>query len=472
MIDIEERPDNIKLAGTDNGRKEEDRVRYQEPEELKWYEEAMILIAEAFFFITSIVGVVMVFYGMLRNPVYIGYGILALIPIGYFIYTGQIIVQVPEKKVFMLSAFKKYYKTLNPGLHFIVPLVMKVDRELTVAATKVFDIYLRTGTNKLEFKDGSVGVAVKVFCKAYNPYKLGYGMSVTDEEIGGIEQQEIDKGFAKLPENWMYFAATKIEAAARGVSGRYTIDQAIEARSVGKKGEEGEFKEFIIGEIQDEANRGLESYEIVVEQIAFSSIELSPELEKARNQIQIEEKGVEVKKRKLKQAQIDASIKEQEGVGERRRLDAIVGDTEIIEETEEGGVKIKKVVKKIPSGMTRDQAMRYDIAKDTAKNIDSVTVLSGGDEKSSIAMETAARFGASFGTGLNAVKQREKKEPEDRGKKEEMEEEKESKTKGGKKKTEEKKSKAGETETREESESKGYKEKDFSEIKGEDKRKK
>ncbi|MFA6097190.1 MAG: SPFH domain-containing protein [Candidatus Paceibacterota bacterium] len=424
----EENPGRIALSsGKINEDTEEKKVSDREEAKLRWYEYLVIYVVEVFLCLTIGAGIALItIYGIFSgmNSQNIGLGIILLLPFAYAIYMKMIIVMVPEKKRYLLLAFKRYYKSLGPGLHLIVPYIMEVGRELTLAATKMFDIYMKTDSARLEFKGGTIGVNIKLICRAYDSYELGFGIYITDEEIAAIEKTERDMGFDKLPENWMYFAAIKAEAAIRGVCGRYTIDEAIEARSVGKQ-EVGEFRAGIISKALDECNKSVEKYGIIFEQVAFSSIELPKKLEEARNKIQI---AVETKKEKdklLEVAIVDAKIGEQEGLKTRNRLDAIASDEEIKEEYTDhadGNKKKSRVVGKKSSGLSRADVMKWEASMEVAKSVDNISVLSGGKDES-IPLEIAARMGAAFRTGSDSAARKEKQKPEKKEKKEEGSEE-------------------------------------------------
>lgn len=423
MAIVPEKTGNIEIRTTNSEHinKKEKAVEIKE-RKLEKHEYLMIEAAELLIMGMVGLGLGLIIYGLIKiNYSSIALGLILFFPVAYASYMEMIIILVPEKNIYMVSAFKKFYKALGPGFHIIVPLIMQIDRKLTINASKTFDIYLREGSDRLEFIGGSVGLKAKVVCRAMNAYGVGYEINITNEEIDAIEQLEKDKGLHKLPENWMYITAVIVEAAVRGVAGKYTIDEAIAATVIGEKNEKGEIKRSIILEAINEANNNLDQYGIEVEQLAFSAIDLGPDLEKALNKIQIEKKGVEVKEQKLRQAVIDAKIGEQEGLKVKNRLDAIASDEQSTEEYEEGGRKKKRVVGKKPSGLTRADVMKWEAAMKTAESVDNISVLTGGKDEP-IPLEVAARMGAAFKTGSDAVQRKEKKSKEKTEPEEETEE--------------------------------------------------
>ncbi|MDF1498191.1 MAG: SPFH domain-containing protein [Patescibacteria group bacterium] len=330
----------------------------------------------------------------------IGMGIIATGITGYFLY--NIYKETPEKERWLISIFKRYYITWLPGLHLLIYPIMRVDHRITVDATKVFDIFMEEGSHKLEFKRGSAGLSIKIFARVKNPYKAAYEINITEEEIEGIELKERDKGITRLPERWMYFLAVKVEAAVRGVCGKYTIDDAIQAKAEGI-----ELKDGIVKEAKEIAKNSTKDLEIEIEQIAFSAIILSPDLEKARDAVYIEEQAVEKQKQTLEKQRIEADGEEIRQDGVKRGLYKLISDL-----TDKNGNVVKE------SDMTLGDAMQFEITRKTVDKIDGVTIINTGED--GIPDKTAASFGAKFGVGFGATAEQ-KKHKQERSKGEDKE---------------------------------------------------
>ena len=86
----------------------------------------------------------------------------------------------------------------------------------------------------LDFKDDSADMTVEIRAKTTEAKKPTYRVIFTSSEIKTIEKDEIEKNNTLLPENWMYLARIRVEAAFRGVCGSKNLDDAIEAVSKGE----------------------------------------------------------------------------------------------------------------------------------------------------------------------------------------------------------------------------------------------
>jgi regulator of protease activity HflC (stomatin/prohibitin superfamily) len=329
--------------------------------------------------------------GLLKgNSLLFGIGIMILGVTVYIIW--QMIYTVPQMQEWVIELFGRYYRTWRPGLHFLIPHIMTIRGKVTVKSTKVIKLFMR-GDSELDFLDDSAELTVEIRAMALDPKCPTYRVIFTDDEIKAIEEEETQKGNTLLPERWMYFTRIRVESAVRGICGRFGIDDAI--KSVSYAMEEGKIKLEIDESIPESAkvitNEALKPYRIKIEEILITNIKLSEPTEKARREIQIEEKGIQKREKILEQKQVEAEFGTQEGIRKRNELEAIIASIR-----DDAGSEI-------PSGLTRADAMKWLVAMKATELIDKVTILSGGKDEA-IPSEIAARFGASFGVGTEAIK--------------------------------------------------------------------
>jgi len=221
-------------------------------------------------------------------------------------------------------------------------------------------------------------------------YKPTYHVIFTDDEIRAIEEEEKKKGNVRLPENWMYLLMMRVEAATRGICGGMKLDEVIKsvARRVETEAEmelELKFDKDVSRMIETVVNAALkERYGINVEEVMIKNVKLSESTEKARREIQLVEKKLEVEAvnaRKEEQILLQTVQKalqgEQNGVGIQKMLDAIVAGH---------------------PGLSREDAMDYLIKMKLVESVDSINILSTG-KGDDIIESLATKFGATFGFG-------------------------------------------------------------------------
>ena len=380
---------NYNFGGNGNSGKKAKKV--EKITELSFLEQVLLYLNETILFVLPlfiiIASLALAIFG--KNGSFTGLAIIVVGIMGYVLYNT--FKETPEKEVWLISAFKRYYTRWLPGLHFLPYPIMRIDHKITINATKVFDIFMREGSHKLEFNNGSAGLSIKVLARAMNPYKAGYEISITDKEIDAIEIEEKDKGITRLPERWMYFTAVKVEAVARGICGNMSIDEAIQAKVFGDSEEETELRinSVIIEKVISIAIESLKDYEIKIEQITFSAITLSDDIEKARDAIYIEEQAVLKQEQTLKKQMVEAKGEKVRQEGIKKGLYELVSD-----QTDEKGNVLKK------SDMTLGDAMQFELTKSLTTKVGDVTIISSGNDN--IPENTAASFGAKFGAGFNA----------------------------------------------------------------------
>ena len=386
---------------TDNGPKTKNRKLLSD------FESILLLLNQAilfgFFPLVIIVSSLFTIFVFKGNNILVGLVIIAIAITGYILYNTY--KETPEKEEWLISVFKRYYITWLPGLHFLVRPIMKIDHKITINATKVFDIFMEEGSHKLEFTNGSAGLSIKVMVRALNSYKAAYEINITEEEIKAIELKEKDKGTTRLPERWMYFVAIKIEAVVRGVCGNLSIDDAIQAKAIDdSEGVEYEIDPEIIARAVRIATRSISDYDIEIEQITFSAVTLSPEIEKARDDIYIAEQDVLKQKQILEKQKIEADGAEVIADGIKRALwKSIEGMTD------ENGNTLK-------SKMSFADAMQFKVVMEAVKHIGDVTMISSGggiDIPESIATQIGASFGVGFGATTKKNDKREKDQEDD-----------------------------------------------------------
>lgn len=386
---------------------QEDSPRTKNIQKLSVFEEMLLLVNKVILF--GFFPLVIIFSFLLRifvfkgNNTLVGLIIIAIAITGYILYNTY--KETPEKEEWLISAFKRYYITWRSGLHFLIRPIMRIDHKITINATKVFDIFMEEGSHKLEFTNGSAGLSIKVMARALNSYKAAYEINITEEEIRAIELKEKDKGTTRLPEIWMYFIAIKIEAAVRGVCGNLSIDDAIQAKAIDDSGGiEFEIDPEIIVRAVRIATSSISGYEIVIEQITFSAVTLSPEIEKARDAIYIAEQDVLKQKQILKKQKVEADGAEVIADGIKRALwKSIEGMTD-----ENGNT--------LESKMSFADAMQFKVVMEAVKHIGDVTMISSGggiDIPESIATQIGASFGVGFGATTKKNDKREKDQEDD-----------------------------------------------------------
>lgn len=374
---------------------------------------------------------IIIIIGLILNSIVLGLGIIIFGMAVWLLMKG--FMAVPQMEEWVVELFKKYHATWLAGLHFMIPIdfIMRIKSKVTVNSTKLIKLFMIKSKattegreeidDELEFKDDSAGVEVHIRVKTLGSLGPVYGVTFTDEEIEAIEKRENKKNHDLLPEDWMYLAMAQVEAAFRGVCGGEKIDDAIEAVSYveGVETREGfQMNRRIPEKARTIANYELAKYEILVEEVLVRRIILHPDTEKKRRQIQLETKQILIEGKILEQKAVKAKQGRQEGLAVRNRLYATIEG-----KTDKEGKEIE------PSGLTIADAMKYEVALETAKKIGQINVLSGGKGEDSIPFETAARIGAAFGTGQQSVAEKikekrtdEKKTKKSKGKTGEMEE--------------------------------------------------
>ena len=388
------------IEGNNNNSEENSKEINQRP--LDIWENFMINLEKNIIFILFPVMLILSLFFVIfsddKKDFFIGFEVITIAVFVYILY--NIFREVPEKEQWLISVFKNYYVTWMPGLHLLLYPIMRIDHKVTIDATKVFDIFMEKDSHRLEFKNGSAGLVIKVMARAMDAYNATYEIKITNEEIQGIEIKEKDEGITKLPEIWMYLAAIKIEAAVRGVCGNLSIDDAIQAKAISSDDDKIEIDPEIIARAVRIASKSLVDYDIVIEQITFSAIALSKKIEEARDAIYIEEKAVEKQKWTLKKQQIEADGEVVKAEGINRALWKIVGDME-----DSDGNTLK-------SKMSFGDAMQYTVVTEAVKHIGEVTVVNSGGG-AAIPDSIASQVGAEFGVGFRAVKRGDKNKGDD-----------------------------------------------------------
>lgn len=349
--------------------------------------EAIILFAvQAGILIVAVFSVIFLVAGI-KNPILLGMGIMGFGIVVYIVLKTY--KTVPQKQEWIIEIFGRYYRTWEPGLHFLVPWIMTIRGKVTVDATKMIRIFMRGDEDKLDFEDDSAEVTVEIRARTTESYEPTYGIIFTDDEIRAIEDEEKKRGNVPLPEYWMYLLLMRVEAALRGICGRMKIDEAI--KSIARETKNGdnittksEFSKDISRDVEVVVDEALkDKYGIDVEEILIRNIKLHTDTEEARRNIHLAEKGVLVEEQIVFQEEQKALQEQKKGEGTRDRLEAVIKGTEL----------------------TRGDAMDFEIAREVAGKVGEVTVIGTGDGKGTPA-KVGAEFGVGFGTGY---KERDKK---------------------------------------------------------------
>ncbi|KAF5420377.1 MAG: Regulator of protease activity HflC, stomatin/prohibitin superfamily [Candidatus Methanocomedens sp.] len=372
-------------------KKFKDRVTYgsedkETIEKASGIEAIIIYIVKAGILTIAVSSVILLIAGI-RNPTFLGMGIMGL---GIVVYIAlKMYRTVPQKQEWVIEIFERYYTTWGPGLHFLIPGFMTIRNKVTVDATKMIKLFMRGDDNKLNFEDDTAEVTVEIRARTLESYKPTYGIIYTDDEIAAIEGEERIKSNVPLPEHWMYLPLMRVEATLRGICGRMKLDDAIKLSA--RKTETGsgvttesEFNKDISRNVENVVNAALKyKYAIDVEEILILNIKLHKDTEEARRKIHIAEKGIKVEEQVVLQEEQRALQEEKKGEGIINRLDAIIRDTPL----------------------TRSHAMDFEIAKEEASKVKDITVIRTGDGKG-----TFSKIGAEFGVGFGArYKERDKK---------------------------------------------------------------
>ncbi len=418
-----------------NGRNESNTAWLRIKENIKngseWSGYVSLIIG--IFAIPVIIIIIGLIFTLMQKPeigsMVLGLGIIILGIAVWLLMKG--FMAVPQMEEWIVELFKKYHATWLAGLHFMIPIdfIMRIKSKVTVNSTKLIKLFMIKSKatiegkeveidDELEFKDDSAGVEVHIRVKTLGSLGPVYGVTFTDEEIEAIEKREDEKNHDLLPEDWMYLAMAQVEAAFRGVCGGEKIDDAIEAVSYveGAETREGfQINRRIPEKARTIANSELAKYEIIVEEVLVRRIILHPDTEKKRRQIQLETKQILIEGKILEQKVVKAKQGRQEGLAVRNRLYATIEG-----KTDKDGKEIE------PSGLTIADAMKYEVALETAKKIGQINILSGGKGDDSIPFEAAARIGAAFGTGQQSISEKifpeKKKTDEEKTKKSKKEE--------------------------------------------------
>lgn len=347
--------------------------------------EAIILFAvQAGILIVAVFSVIFLVAGI-KNPILLGMGIMGFGIVVYIVLKTY--KTVPQKQEWIIEIFGRYYKTWEPGLHFLVPWIMTIRGKVTVDATKMIRIFMQ-GEDKLDFEDDSAEVTAEIRARTTESKKPTYEIVFTPEEVMAIEEEERKRGNISLPENWMYLLLMRVEAALRGVCGGIKLDDAI--KSIAQKTETNDetATELALKDISRDVESIVDTalkdrFGIDIEEILIRNIKLHKDTEKARRNIHLAEKSVLVEEQVVLQEKQKALQEQKKGEGTRNRLEAVIEGTEL----------------------TRGDAMDFEIATEVAGKVGEVTVIGTGDGKGTPA-KVGAEFGVGFGTGY---KERDKK---------------------------------------------------------------
>ena len=294
----------------------------------------------------------------IKSSIFLGMGIMGFGIVVYILL--KMYKTTPQKQEWIIEIFGRYYTTWKAGLHLMIPWIMTIRGKVTVNSTKIIKLFMR-GDDKLDFKDDSAELTVEIRARATESYKPTYQVIFTDDEIKTIEADEEKKGNTLLPEDWMYLTRIRVESAMRGICGQVNIDEAIESISSENVSEENDTKSAknknITQRAKNISDEVLKDYGIEIEEVLITNLKLSKETEAARREIHIEAKGVDKREQILKQKEVEAKMGEQEGLKIRNELDKIVASS-----VDEDG-------KKVPSGLSRGDAMNYKLGMETAKNV-------------------------------------------------------------------------------------------------------
>ncbi len=206
--------------------------------------------------------------------------LFALILIGSFRIVNQ-------NREWSMSLLGKYVTTWEAGLHFKIPLLMKVDSKIylgTLVKTLYMDERKRGDGNekisaKVDFANGSAEVITELFIRIFDTYNSTY---LIDNVVESVKE--------------------KMEAGIRAYYGPISIDQAIETRAE-------VYLRKIISQGATEADR-FKAWGTIIESLAVTDIKLPPDLEKKRNEVLMADKDYEISKiNKEKEVVIAKTVK-------------------------------------------------------------------------------------------------------------------------------------------------------------------
>ena len=187
-----------------------------------------------------------------------------------FSLAGYTTVQQQERR--MVEFFGKYFKTLRPGLRWIVPGVMKIRATVSIWEQSVS---LFSEPIKIDFKDGSaVPKGAEVFVKMKSP-DIPYKVDDNDEAKSGAYRAiyEID--------NWRTAVKKLMENTVRSYLNGLTIDEGVTMTKAGfdlkDRLPKGELKRV---------ETALASWGFELKKVTVTDFDLEPDLVKARGEVQ------------------------------------------------------------------------------------------------------------------------------------------------------------------------------------------
>ncbi len=255
------------------------------------------------------------------------FGVIALINFSFilggilvflFIFVIYGLKQFRQEERAVIELFGKYLYTLQPGLQWIFPFIMKIRAVISIWEIK---ISLFEQEIKIDFRDGSAvpkgaeaWVSIKTPDTRYGPSgKMGREMTGTERAIYNIS-------------NWRMAAKDLLENALRSFLNTLYIDEGITQARAGF-----DLRNSLPKEEQGRLEDTLARWGFDLRQVTIMDFDLEPELVKARGEIHR-------RKKQLLEAREERKIKSERIVG--GFVDMLVKST---------GLKKKEVQEKLRS---------------------------------------------------------------------------------------------------------------------------
>lgn len=351
-----------------------------------------------------VISLISLFVLPLYNPRFVYIALFSACLTAVILLFGYIIVN--EKEFIVLQRLGVFWKILNPGIHFTIPLADEIIYKDPVTKTRLtekveklpmFEEINNDPIRTIDFKDSAEkGVTFGAYYFIKDPAKAAY--------------------YAK---NLEKFIKDTIETAAKAVFGNTTVDDANENKLKVTDDTIVNLNQTIIGVDNITAAKSLENAGIGIASIYFEDIDFSKETKKKRETLFNTRQDKKIAKEQEEVETINVKIKEQkklqqqkEDEGVRIGLEAIAG---VNEKDPEKRMSIKDVAK-----------WKVDMAKygKGVGDISEINIEGGGsDAKSFAGMAAIVGKTVEESKGKNKKTIEEKKElPEEITKKEKIEE--------------------------------------------------
>jgi len=217
---------------------------------------------------------------------------------------GFHVVQKPQN--WIIEFLGDYWTEWIPGPHILIPGLMKVRSKVSMA-TQFIELYMDE-QNKLDFEDDSAPVRIRIKVRPSNAYLATYQVQISPE---------FKKKFAEGLQDWECAVEEQVDSAFRGICGGISIDKALKTTIQTMQMEENE---SISEQVKEIVNVSLEKWGIELEDVLLTDIELHPDTEKKRRELQQASKDIEIAEKKQKKTVIDQLAI---GMGEYEKINKI-----------------------------------------------------------------------------------------------------------------------------------------------------